>query len=76
MAYFPAVLLLRPQPLLASDTAFAVLFGIFVAAMLAMIVIVVTWAFRRDRAGRAAWTQRQLDKNSAPEGDVPPTPRP
>lgn len=76
MAFFPALLFLRPQPLLASDAAFAVVFGVFVVALLTMIVIVLTWALRRDRAGRAAWRQRQQDRSSAAEGDAPPTARP
>ena len=46
--------------LLASDSvAFAVIFGIFVAALLVLIVIVLMWAVRRDRAGRAEWRRRQ-----------------
>jgi hypothetical protein len=75
MASLPALLSLRPQPLLASDVAFAVVFGIFVVAMLTLIVVVVTWAIRRDRDGRAAWRQRQQDRSAATEGDVPPAPR-
>ena len=74
MSFYPALLFLRPRPLLASDVAFGVLFGVFVVALLALIVIVVVWAVRRDRQGRAAWRQRQLDRSSAAEGDVPPTP--
>ena len=76
MAFSPALLLLRLQPLLASDTAFAIVFGIFVVAMLTMIVIVLRWAIRRDRTGRAAWRQRQQERSSASEGDAPPTARP
>jgi hypothetical protein len=76
MSFFPALLLMRPRPLLASDVAFAVLFGIFIVALLALIVIVLTWSFRRDRQGRAAWRQRQQNRSSAAEGDVPPAPRP
>lgn len=76
MSFFPALLFLRPRPLLASDVAFAVLFGIFIVALLVLIVIVFTWALRRDKQGRAAWRQRQLDKSAAAEGDVPPTPGP
>jgi len=76
MASFPALLVLHPRPLLASDVAFAVIFGVFVVALLALVVIVLTWAFRRDRQGRAAWRQRQQDRTSAAEGDVPPTARP
>jgi hypothetical protein len=77
MVFFSALLSLHPQPLLAAnDVAFAVIFGIFVVALLTLMVIVVTWAVRRDRQGRAAWRQRQLDRNSAAEGDLPPTTRP
>jgi hypothetical protein len=57
---------LIPPPL-ASDTAFFVLFGIFVVAVVVLAVIVLTWAFRRDKAGRADWLQRQ-------EGEPPRAP--
>jgi hypothetical protein len=76
MSFLPALLFLHPRPLLASDVTFAVLFSIFIVALLVMIVITLTWAFRRDKQGRAAWRQRQQDRTSAAEGDVPPTPRP
>jgi hypothetical protein len=58
------------RPLLAaSNTAFFVLFGIFVAGMLVLIFLTLRWTIRRDRVGRAAWRQRQ-------EGGAPPTPGP
>jgi len=76
MFFLPALLFSHPRPLLASDVAFGVLFGIFIAALLVMIVITLTWAVRRDKQGRAAWRQRQQDRTSAAEGDVPPAPRP
>jgi len=76
MSFLPTLLFLRPRPLLASDVAFGVLFGIFILALLVLIVIVLTWAIRRDKQGRAAWRQRQQDRNSAAGGDVPPPPRP
>jgi hypothetical protein len=87
MAHAPALLSLQLRPLLASDVAFAVVFGIFVVALLTMIVIVITWALRRDREGRAAWRQRQQGgqqvspqggpQGGAPgaEGEGPPAPR-
>jgi hypothetical protein len=53
---------------------FAIIFGVFVLAMVVLIVVVVIWAVRRDRAGRAAWRQRQ--ENKAAGGDVPPAARP
>jgi hypothetical protein len=55
--------------LAANDAAFAVLFSIFVAAMLVMIVITIRWTIRRDKAGRAAWRARR-------EGESPPAPGP
>jgi hypothetical protein len=67
---------LRPRPLLASEVAFAVVFGIFIVALLVLTVIVLTWAFRRDKQGRVAWRQRQQDRISAAEDDVPPAARP
>ena len=76
MAFFPALLSLGLQPLLASDAAFAVVFGIFIVAMLTMIVIVIRWSIRRDRQGRVAWRQRQQQRMSGAEGDVPPPARP
>jgi hypothetical protein len=43
----------------ASNAAFYTIFGIFVAAMLVLIVIILVWAIRHDVAGRAAWRERQ-----------------
>ena len=43
----------------AGNTAFFVIFGIFVVAMLALVVIVIMWAVRHDMAGRKAWRARQ-----------------
>jgi len=68
--------------LLGSDAAFIVLFSIFVVLILGLSVIVITWAVRRDKAGRAAWRQRQTEAGApggpgapaAAEGDGPPTP--
>ena len=52
---------MAPALLLASagNTAFFVIFGIFVVAMLALAVIVVVWAVRHDLAGREALARRQ-----------------
>jgi hypothetical protein len=75
MAPAPASIL-PARLLVASDSvAFAVIFGIFVAALLVMIVIVLRWAVRRDRTGRAQWRQRQTGRASPPDGDAPPPPR-
>jgi hypothetical protein len=43
----------------AGNTAFFVIFGIFVVAMLVLVVITITWAVRHDVAGRKAWRTRQ-----------------
>jgi hypothetical protein len=65
-----------PAPLLASNVAFAVIFGIFVVALVVLIVITLTWALRRDRIGRAQWRQRQAERSAAGESDPPPAPGP
>jgi hypothetical protein len=54
----------------AGNTAFFVIFGIFVVAMLALVVIVIMWAVRHDMAGRKAWRARQEARVQ------PPTDRP
>jgi hypothetical protein len=50
--------------LIASNVAFAIVFGIFVLAMLVLAVVVMLWAIRRDRAGRANWLRRRQDGGS------------
>lgn len=45
----------------ASDVAFGVVFGVFVAALLVLGVVSIRWGIRRDRPGRQAWRQRHLD---------------
>jgi hypothetical protein len=53
----PASVLLAPAA--ASNVAFFVIFGVFVAAMLVLIAIIIVWAVRHDIAGRRAWMQRR-----------------
>jgi hypothetical protein len=68
---------LRSVHLVASTSpAFAIIFGIFVVALVVLIVLTLMWAYRRDKAGRALWRQRQQERVAPTEGDVPPTPRP
>ena len=50
----------------ASNTAFYAIFGVFVAAMVVLIVIILVWAIRHDVAGRAAWRQRQETGQAVP----------
>jgi hypothetical protein len=59
---------MAPAFLLASagNTAFYVLFGIFVVAIVALAVIVIMWAVRHDMAGRAAWRERQARRGPPP----------
>ena len=61
----------QPLVLLASagNTAFFVIFGLFVVAMITLAVIVIMWAVRHDMAGRKAWRARQ-------EARVQPPPDP
>jgi hypothetical protein len=59
---------MAPALLLASagNTAFFVIFGIFVVAMLALVVLVIMWAVRHDMAGRKAWRARQEARMQQP----------
>jgi hypothetical protein len=50
----------------AGNTAFFVIFGIFVVALLALVVIVIMWAVRHDMAGRKAWRARQQARVQPP----------
>jgi hypothetical protein len=62
-------------PASASNAAFYTIFGIFVAAMLVLIVVILVWAIRHDLAGRAAWRRRQeAARQAAGEPARPPTP--
>jgi hypothetical protein len=51
----PALDLLAP----ATNTAFFVVFGVFVVAIVVLMVIIVIWALRHDIAGRRTWRARQ-----------------
>jgi hypothetical protein len=42
----------------ATNTAFVVVFSVFVVAMVVLVVIIITWAVRHDIAGRRAWRNR------------------
>ena len=61
----------QPLVLLASagNTAFFVIFGLFVVAMITLAVIVIMWAVRHDLAGRKAWRARQ---EARARGQQPP----
>jgi hypothetical protein len=48
----------------AADTAFGIVFGLFVLAVLVLAFIVIRWGVRRDRPGRQAWRQRHLEAAS------------
>jgi hypothetical protein len=51
----------------AGTTAFLVVFGIFMVAMLVLVVIVIRWAVRHDMAGRKAWRARQEARQLPPD---------
>jgi ABC-type Fe3+ transport system permease subunit len=42
-------------------STFAVVFGIFIAALVVLCGFIVTWALRRDRANWREWRERQHD---------------
>jgi hypothetical protein len=66
---------MAPALLLASagNTAFFVIFGIFVVAIIALAVIVIMWAVRHDLAGRQAWRARQEARVQGQQPDPPGT---
>ena len=51
-----------------STVAFAVVFGIFVAALVVLIVWIAVWAIRRDSAGRRRWEDERTEADGP---DVP-----
>jgi hypothetical protein len=64
----PALDLLAP----ATNTAFFVVFGLFVVATVVLIVITITWAVRHDIAGRRAWrARREAAWQAREDQDVP-----
>jgi ABC-type Fe3+ transport system permease subunit len=42
-------------------STFAIVFGIFVAALVVLCGFIVTWALRRDRVNWREWRERQHD---------------
>jgi heme exporter protein D len=64
---------MAPALLLASagNSAFYVVFGIFVVALVALVVIVIVWAVRHDLAGREAWRARQEARGRQPPPNPP-----
>lgn len=68
-ALFPPAL---HGPLVGAEVAFYVVFGAFVVAFVVLSVITVTWALRRDRAGRDQWVRRQQQREAEAGADVPP----
>ncbi len=49
------------------NAAFFIIFGLFVVALLTLVVIVIVWAVRHDMAGRDAWRKRQEARARPPE---------
>jgi hypothetical protein len=56
-----AALHLTLRGVLASSTAGYAIFGVFVVALVILFVLIIRWAIRQDRPGRAAWRDRQLE---------------
>ncbi len=49
------------------NAAFFIIFGLFIVAMIVLIVIVIMWAVRHDMAGRKEWRTRQQARAQRPE---------
>ncbi len=62
---------LTVSAVVASDTAFGIVFGLFVVGFVVLSVLTISWAIRRDRPGRDAWRRRMAEEHRARGG--PPT---
>jgi hypothetical protein len=58
-------------PIVATNVAFFVVFGLFVVAFVTLMVIVIMWAVRHDMTGWKLWRQRQEEAARA-AGTLPP----
>jgi hypothetical protein len=56
----------------ASDAAFGVVFGVFVAALAVLAFVAIRWGVRRDRPGREAWRRRHLGATPWSNGPASP----
>ena len=59
------------SPTVATNTAFFVVFGIFVVAILVLVVLIIMWAVRHDMAGWKVWRKEQEEAARA-AGTLPP----
>jgi len=50
--------------LVAANTAFYIVFSIFVVAFVGLFVYIAIWAIRRDREGRRQWLDEQTGSAS------------
>jgi hypothetical protein len=59
-----------------ANVTFGIVFAVFVAALVVLVVITLRWAIRRDRRGRAEWEQRRTTSGGAasPRGRWRPPP--
>jgi hypothetical protein len=58
-----------PTDMASANIAFVVVFGAFVVALVALIVITLRWAIRRDRQGRIEWLRRRSAGQGGGRGD-------
>ena len=54
---------------MASDLAFGVVFGVFVAALAVLGFVAIRWGVRKDRPGRAEWRRRYLEAAAGDQAD-------
>jgi len=63
-------------PIVATNVAFFVVFGIFVVAIVTLAVLTIVWAVRHDMSGWKIWRKQQEDAARAAgtlPTDGPPT---
>jgi hypothetical protein len=58
-----------PLPPFATDLAFGVVFGVFVAALAVLGFVAIRWGVRKDRPGRAEWRRRYLEASSGEQAN-------
>jgi membrane protein YdbS with pleckstrin-like domain len=63
------------SPTVATNTAFFVVFGIFVVAIVVLAVLVIMWAVRHDMAGWKVWRKEQ-EEAARTAGTLPADGRP
>lgn len=58
-------------PVLGASAAFYAVFSLFLVAFAVLTIITLTWAVRRDRAGRRDWLERRRQERPSATPGLP-----